>query len=245
MREQALTLHASRIRICIMVVKLENVVPWGRTLTEYRAMFALSDEDLGKPILGCSDGPASFNAEMTALGHSVVSVDPIYAFTAVQIEARVRETYPIIIEQVANKPDDFVWDVIKSPTELGELRMTAMHSFLADFEDGLGNGRYLPAELPHLPFEDSQFDLALCSHFLFLYSDHFDAEFHIASVRELLRIGNEVRIFPLLDLNGQSSAHLSTVVDTLRTDGFDVAIEKVGYEFQRGGNEMLKISNEA
>ena len=224
-----------------MVVKLENVVPWGRTLAEYRAMFALTDADLQRPILGCSDGPASFNAEMTALGHSVVSVDPIYAFTAVQIEARVRETYPLIIEQVANKPDDFVWDVIKSPAELGKLRMTAMRGFLADFEDGLGNGRYLPAELPHLPFEDDQFALALCSHFLFLYSEHFDVEFHIASLRELLRVANEVRVFPLLDLNGQPSTHLSTVVDTIEADGFDVTIEKVGYEFQRGGNEMLKI----
>ena len=227
-----------------MAVKLENVVPWGRSLAEYQAMFALTDADLQKPILGCGDGPASFNAEMTALGHSVVSIDPVYAFTAVQIEERVRETYPLIIEQVANKPDDFVWDVIESPAKLGEIRLAAMQGFLADFEDGLRNGRYLPAELPNLPFDDNQFELALCSHFLFLYSEHFDAAFHIASVRELLRVANEVRIFPLLDLNVQQSAHLSTVVDTMKADGFDVQIERVNYEFQRGGNEMLRITNE-
>jgi hypothetical protein len=29
-------------------MKLENVVPWGRSLTEYQAMFALSEEDLQK-----------------------------------------------------------------------------------------------------------------------------------------------------------------------------------------------------
>ena len=29
-------------------MKLENVVPWGRSLTVYQAMFALSEEDLQK-----------------------------------------------------------------------------------------------------------------------------------------------------------------------------------------------------
>ncbi len=47
-------------------MKLENVVPWGRSLAEYQAMFALSEEELQKRILGCGDGPASFNAEMTS-----------------------------------------------------------------------------------------------------------------------------------------------------------------------------------
>ena len=49
-------------------MKLEQVVPWGRSLAEYRAMFALSEADLQRRILGCGDGPASFNAEMTAAG---------------------------------------------------------------------------------------------------------------------------------------------------------------------------------
>ena len=64
-------------------MKLEQVVPWGRSLAEYRAMFTLSEEDLQKRILGCGDGPASFNAEMTASGKpTVTSVDPLYAFEA-------------------------------------------------------------------------------------------------------------------------------------------------------------------
>ena len=36
-------------------------------------MFALSSEDLRSRILGCADGPASFNAEATAAGFSVIS----------------------------------------------------------------------------------------------------------------------------------------------------------------------------
>ena len=46
-------------------MKLNEVVPWGRTLQEYKLMFNLSEIDLNKKILGCGDGPASFNAEMT------------------------------------------------------------------------------------------------------------------------------------------------------------------------------------
>lgn len=204
-------------------------------------MFALSDGDLQRPILGCGDGPASFNAQMTALGHPVVSIDPIYAFTAVQIEQRVQETYPLIIDQVAQKPDDFVWDVIGTPQRLGEIRLTAMRDFLADYEAGLGNGRYLAAALPELPFEEQQFDLVLCSHFLFLYSDHFDEAFHLASLRELLHVANEVRIFPLLNLNGRPSVHIQPVMAALAADGFDARIVTVNYEFQRGGNQMLRI----
>jgi hypothetical protein len=36
---------------------LNQVVPWGRSYDEYRAMFALLDDNLNKPILGCGDAP--------------------------------------------------------------------------------------------------------------------------------------------------------------------------------------------
>ena len=52
---------------------LDEVKPWGRSLSEYRAMFALSDEDLCLRILDCAGGPASFNAEWTERGGAVVS----------------------------------------------------------------------------------------------------------------------------------------------------------------------------
>jgi hypothetical protein len=84
-------------------MKLEEVVPWGRSIAEYRSMFSLSETDLNAKILGCGDGPASFNAEMTELGHSVVSIDPIYQFSAEQIEQRVRATYEPVISQVKER----------------------------------------------------------------------------------------------------------------------------------------------
>jgi hypothetical protein len=85
-------------------------------------------------------------------------------------------------------------------------------------------------------------DLALCSHFLFLYSRLLPADFHVAAVRELLRAAREVRIFPLLALGGERSAHVDPVMEAMRQDGHDVAIVTVPYEFQRGGNQMMRIT---
>ncbi len=45
-----------------------------------------------------------------------------------------------------------------------------MNDFLADYRAGRQEGRYVDAALPALPFDDLAFDLALCSHLLFLYT---------------------------------------------------------------------------
>ena len=42
-------------------MKLNEVIPWGRNLEEYKLMFNLSEADLNAKILGCGDGLASFN----------------------------------------------------------------------------------------------------------------------------------------------------------------------------------------
>jgi SAM-dependent methyltransferase len=222
-------------------MKLADVIPWGRSLDEYRAMFDLSPVDLSSRILGCGDGPASFNAEATALGHRVVSCDPIYAFTGAQIEGRVHECYPAMIAQVKAKPDNFRWKLFRDADHLVAYRLAAMRRFLADYEAGQAAGRYVTAALPRLPFADAVFDLALCSHFLFLYSAHFDRDFHRQAIEELLRVAREVRIFPVLDLDCTRSAHLAPICEHFRGAGHQVAVVAVPYEFQRGGNEMLRI----
>ena len=124
---------------------------------------------------------------------------------------------------------------------LGEIRLSAMERFLQDYETGQVNGRYLAAMLPTLPFHDNVFDLALCSHFLFLYSEQLDLDFHVTAVLELLRVAKEVRIFPLLDLNCNLSAHVQPVCEVLAERGIEVRITAVPYEFQRGGNQMMQI----
>ena len=153
-----------------MGIQLDTVVPWGRSYDEYVAMFDLDRRALGSRILGVGDGPASFNAEATARGHRVVSCDPIYAFTPAQIRRRIDETYPTIIDGCRQHRDTFVWTRITSPDHLGRIRLAAMEAFLADFGGASCRDRYVAASLPNLPFADGTFDLAVCSHLLFLYS---------------------------------------------------------------------------
>jgi SAM-dependent methyltransferase len=228
-------------------MKLEEVVPWGRSLHEYRAMFSLRDEDLQLNILGCGDGPASFNAHWSALGGRVVSVDPIYAFSYDQILWRVEETYSTVVEQTRSNAHRFVWREecvmrFKDADHLGAVRLRVAETFLDDyFESGRKQGRYIAARLPQLPFADGTFDLGLCSHLLFLYSEQLGFDFHLASLREMARVCREVRVFPLLDLEGRPSPHLEECVRALRGGGLAVEVERVHYEFLRGANEMLRV----
>src|SRR5659263_343803 len=121
------------------------------------------------------------------------------------------------------------------------IRMSAMAKFLEDFPAGMIQKRYIPDALPSLPFGDKEFDLALCSHLLFLYTDNLSLEFHLRSLEELCRVSNEVRIFPLLDINANRSLYVDHVIDFLKTGKRNVTEVKVPYEFQKGGNTMLKI----
>jgi len=220
---------------------LEKVVPWGRSYDEYVSMFGLTEVDLGLRILGCGDGPAAFNSVLTKQGGNVVSVDPIYVFNAEQVRGRISETYETVMAQMCKNQSDYVWGAIPSVEQLGSLRMSAMETFLADFDAGKNEGRYIPGELPSLPFENGKFDIALSSHFLFLYSVHLSAEFHLQALQEMLRVAREVRVFPMLTLDGASSPHLHFVNEHLGNHGFAVEVKRVPYEFQRGGNEMLVI----
>lgn len=226
-----------------MGLQLNTVIPWGRNFNEYIRMFDLTSDDLKHSILDCAAGPASFNIEMTKQGYSILSCDPIYQFSADEISQRIQDTYTTVIEGLKASAQDYVWDNISSPEQLGEMRMAAMKQFLADFPLGKQQGRYLTAELPQLPFNSQQFDLALCSHFLFTYSDHFSQDFHLKAILELCRVAQQVRIFPLLKLSGELSPFLQPIIQELENKGYLTEIKTVNYEFQKNGNQLLKIQN--
>lgn len=226
-----------------MSFTLDKVVPWGRSYDEYLRMFALSAADLDRQILGCGDGPASFNAELSQRGGHIISIDPIYEFDVPQIKSRIAETYEEVMAQTRKNKHEFIWETITSVEELGRIRMLAMDTFLDDFDAGKQTGRYIAGALPSLPFDNGRFDLALSSHFLFLYSAHFSAEFHLQALQEMLRVAQEVRVFPLLMLGGAPSPHLDFVIKQITKEGFSIEIKRTQYEFQKGGNEMLVIKS--
>ena len=204
-------------------------------------MFSLSDTDLEGRILGCGDGPASFNAEATHQGARVTSIDPLYASTHMAIRERIAATFDGMLEETRRNADEFVWSSIGSVEELGQTRHSAMQTFLGDYDVGREQGRYVNAKLPLLPFDNASFDLALCGHFLSLYSLHFDQAFHLSAIQEMCRVAKEVRVFPLLALGGRRSPFVDPCADELDRSGFDVTIVDVPYEFQHGGNQMMRI----
>ncbi|WP_299254801.1 SAM-dependent methyltransferase [uncultured Cytophaga sp.] len=220
--------------------ELKSVVPWGRTLNEYCAFFQLTEDDLKKNILSIGDGPASFNSEMHQNGNRVLSVDPIYGFSKAQLQHRIEETRKEVMTQVRQNAEKFIWHTIKNPDELERIRIKAMQEFIKDFDTGKAENRYLYHEMP-IPIEyaDNSFELGLSSHFLILYSK-LGLDFHIQSITEMLRLCNEVRIFPLLNLNAEKSEVLDAIIDHFNKI-YTVEIKEVDYEFQKNGNQFLSI----
>ena len=90
-----------------MAFALKDIVVWGRSFAEYVQMFSLT-EDLRRQILGCSDGPASFNSSLTRMGDHVLSVDPVYEFSGEEIRNRIEETCDSVMEQTRINRDEFI-----------------------------------------------------------------------------------------------------------------------------------------
>ncbi len=161
-----------------MAIKLEKVIPIGRRLVEYLGMFDLSEEDVkSKSIIDCGGGPSSFNFEVTAIGGNITSIDPIYQFSPDQIMGRVNVTFDPMFDQVRKNQAMFTWNHIKDVDELIEYRRSAINMFVDDFDKGKDQKRYVFEELPSLSFDRKSYDMALCSHLLFLYSEHLSLHF--------------------------------------------------------------------
>lgn len=223
-----------------MAFNLENVVPWGRNFNEYKLMFQLNESDVSKNIAGFGDGPSCFNYEATQQGYSVTSFDPIYQFSKDELKKRIDDVRITVMQQMRENINNYVWTNIKNLEELENIRMSAMRSFLSDFEKGKQDGRYIYHELPNrLIYADDSFDIGLSSHFLLMYTV-LGYEFHIQAMTEMLRVCKEIRIFPIVDLDANKTDLISKVINYFEKR-YNVEIRKTQYEFQKGDNNLLII----
>ena len=213
-----------------------------RSFEEYRAMFALTENDLAGRILDCPGGGSSFTATAAARGSDVIAVDPVYATPRKQLAARVEEELARGSRWAEANADRYVWNFYGDLAGHARVRADSARLFIADLE--ARRARYLAAALPALPIPDDDVDLVLSSHLLFTYADRLDAEFHLAALREMLRVSRgEVRVYPLVDQAGRPVHDLiDHLVDALAAAGAHATIESVGYEFQRGATTMLRVS---
>ncbi len=211
-----------------------------RSYDEYRAMFDLPDP-LPRSVLDCSAGGSGFTAVAAGLGVDAVAVDPAYTMNDRDLAEAVRAgstTGGGIVDQY---PGDFTWSWYGNREAREQLRSEAAERFLADRT--AHPERYVAASLPELPFEPGRFDVALCSHLLFTWSERFGAEWHLDALRELCRVAAEVRVFPLVvQGNGAPVPFLDDVRRALDEDGFGSEVRKVPYEFQRGADQMLVLA---
>lgn len=224
---------------------LEDLTPWGRSAAEYRIMFNLTEEEMRLRVLGCGDGPASFNAEVREIGGEPVSVDPLYRFSGEAIASRIERETPCMRAHLEEHETEYQWSLWDNPASAIKARLAAMERFLADYEAGRNEGRYLTASLPYLRFAGNSFDLALVSHLLFLDSEILSLDFHLSSLIELSRVAKEVRVYPLIETSGTVSRHLRQIVDRLQRLGYNVKEVPTEYEFQQGADRYLMVSQKS
>ena len=219
---------------------LSGVTPRGRRAFEYEAFFDLSADTLSGTVLDCGAGPSSFSAEMTQRGVKAMALDPIYGSAVSTLRADLARAEERIRVAFAAEHDRFVWDFYGDTERLLTTRRQAAETFFSDFPLGQPLGRYICGELPELPFGTSRFDLALCSHLLFLYDHELDLKFHLEALSEMTRVAAEVRVFPLISLDGTPSRFVPEARSFLEQLGLEVSLEPVSFEFQRGANRMFR-----
>ena len=211
-----------------------------RSFLEYQAFFALTDEDLAGRLLDCCAGASGFAAEANARGGRVIAVDPAYAKGTPELLADTDSSTTRGAAILTDHEARFVWTWYGSRGRRDRLRREALALFTADLQ--AHPETYAVGALPQLPFRDDAFDLALCSHLLFTWSDVLDEQWHDRAVHELLRVAPAVRIFPLVVQGiGDPVSFLPGLVHRLRAEGHLAEIVPVPYEFQRGATTMLTI----
>lgn len=225
--------------------EVEDCAVIGRTFSEYVSMFDLDPVTLEGPVLDCPSGVGSFVATANERGIPAIGADVIYGQSPEQLEQRCRDDYECVASQLSEKKDLFNWNFYGDIESRQQLLKQAYETFLDDYAIEYEQDRYVHAVLPDLPFATDSFSIVLSAHFLFLYGDRLDYEFHLASLHELARVAtDEVRVFPLVELDTEQYRHLDAIIEALEEDGFTVEQALVPFEFQKGTNEMLVISIE-
>jgi hypothetical protein len=221
--------------------QLSSVAFFGRTFAEYLRFFALNESDLaGRRMLDVAAGPSSFTAEAHARGIAAVAVDPLYGYSLEALTAHVQIDYARMLAEMRRQEAKFRYRYFPSLAAAEASRRSAAARFLADYESGFLQDRYIGASLPRLPLADGAFDLVLSAHLLFTYARHFDYAFHLAACRELVRVSTgEVRLHPVCGLDGKPYPELPRLQDELRGEGIASRVITVDYEFFPGSDSTM------
>ena len=215
----------------VMKFSLDHVIFFGRTWDECLGMYAIEESDLvGKRTLDCPGGPDALVAEGLKRGLDLHAVDPQYSDEPDVLEARGHQEITDAMKAWQEDPDHN-WDQNEAD-EYERLKLEALDAFILSYRDN--RDRFLPGALPNIPYQDDAFDLILSGHFLFAYAsldhgglmsiDSLDLDFHIRSVREMVRVAPEVRLYPTYALSGPSrrQEYVEPIMEAMQADGHKV-----------------------
>ena len=220
---------------------MRKLVLWGNHVDEYPEMFALSTADLNARLLEYGCGASAVNAEFNEKGGLISSCDPLFNLDQATLFTQVSLVFEDMVARITRSQEKFDFSHYGSLEALIATRRQGMEKFFADYEKGKAEKRYLPINDHVLPFADFTFDFALSSHYLFADLDDQDVDFHLQAIRELARVAKEVRIFPLIDRQGQPSPFLGPVLLGLQQEDYGVEVREVKYHLEPKGNAMLRV----
>ncbi|MFX1446025.1 MAG: hypothetical protein ACFFHV_21630 [Promethearchaeota archaeon] len=223
-------------------INLDKVALIGRTFEEYEKIFRLSDfKSNNIKILDVGSGVSSFCAEASRKGMNVTAIDPIYVYSPDVLENKCLSDLFLVINELKGVEHLYIWDIFKNKEDLRRQREKAFRRFIKHYRMGRNNC-YISEDMPETSFDDNQFDIVISSHLLFLYDHIFDYNFHKNTIKEMLRIcSKEIRIFPLVNLYGKTSPFLQLILRDNLLNNCHKSIERVDYEFIKGGNKFFRI----
>lgn len=224
---------------------LGRIAFFGRTLADYETFLDFKAETLlGERILDVAAGTSSFTAEFTVLGGDAVAVDPVYRLRLPGVRERAMHDFRASTRLLAEHPERFALNGLEDLEGLLARRRQSRDRFLADFVPGSAAGRYRGDALPSLEFPDQSFDRVFCGHFLFLYAEYFSFDFHLAALREMLRVARrEVRIYPLSTMRDRPYERLGALLEALGP-GVAVRRQSLTSSVLKSARECLILSRQ-
>ncbi len=222
------------------MTEVEVIPGWVHGLDEYEQMFDLKPIDYEKTILDFPGSISSFNAEAYEKGSRIISGDAIYRLDIEDMRAYANNLFDMnaaYLKKHANK-------ILKEGTQALD-RIFAMWErnklhFLQDYATGKRQERYESVLMPELPYANHQFQLALCSDYVFCRHAQNDCR-PDQVIFELCRVSEELRIFPLLTEKGTISEWLGPVMLKLQKNNYGIEIREVSFKNLIGANAMLRV----
>lgn len=216
-----------------------------RGFAEYMHMFGLKEQDLSTgSILDVAGGGSSFTAEARAKGYDAFAVDPRYASNTEEWAQEAAREIDTSTEKLARLAAAFDWSYYGDIANHRRGREESLRIFQQHAMSEESGSCYYAGKLPQLPFGGNRFSIVLCSHFLFLYGDQFNEEFHREAVRELMRItkpGGQIRIYPLITLDWKRYPALDDIISFIESEGGRTRLLQSQLPFIPGSEQYLII----